>query len=49
VLHGTDYNAIMNALNNTEPTIRPWYEAVQPTERLNGYLLFYTPPGGSPR
>lgn len=49
VLHGTDYNAIMNALNNTEPTIHPWYEAVQPTERLNGYLLFYTPPGGSPR
>jgi hypothetical protein len=46
ILRGTDYASLVNALAPPKAAPRPWYESVQPTERLNGYLLFYTPPGG---
>jgi hypothetical protein len=42
VLHGTDYNALVNAMQPASHQ-RPWYESVQPTERVSGYILFYVP------
>jgi hypothetical protein len=43
-LHGTSYDALVTAFRPPTPAPRPWYEMVQPTERLSGLLLFYVPP-----